>query len=273
MSKQKHRQRVAGRKEPEPGFQPATTESGSKQPLRWSSSKRTIASLLLLAYLGVVLIGPLSNPISSAYFSAPLARNVAPIHRMLFLGHGYRFFAPDPGASHRLVYRGLRADGKEFNGHFPDRDSHWPRLLYHRWFMLSETLFNENLIRPTATQIEERNQEYDREIERYRAAGKTTLCEQLSRERDAETLAQQRADMRVEILASRIAQVLLDRNDGQSIELFLQEREIPFPEQVSSGMRLDNDFFLSELLKIGELDADGFRVAAPGIAPGEESPQ
>lgn len=251
---------------------PSATPAGGR-PVIWSGTRRTIASVLLLVYLAIVLVGPLSNPVASPHFSAPIAVQVAPIHRLLFLGHGYRFFAPDPGPSHRLIYRGIRADGSEFDGHFPDRKNNWPRLLYHRWFMLSETMFNETFLKPTAQQLEEQNKEYDREIARYRAAGKLDLCEQLQRERETVTEAYQSAEQRIEVLASRIAKVLLERNDGQSIEIFVQEREIPFPEQVASGIRLEDESFLSELLKIGALDASGFQAASPEADSGEGAPK
>lgn len=219
--------------------------------------------MALVGYLTILLIGPLSNPVSSTYFSAPLAVQVAPIHRVIFLGHGYRFFAPDPGPSHRLVYRGIRTDGTRFEGHFPNRKQHWPRLMYHRWFMLSETVFNERFLNPSKEQIEARNRDYDLEIDRNRTAGKLDICQQLQREREAENRASQASLQRFEILTSSIAKVLLERNAGQSIELFVQEREIPFPEQVAQGMRLNDESLLSELLKIGELDGTGFRLVSP----------
>jgi hypothetical protein len=38
-------------------------------------------------------------------------------------------------------------DGSTSEGYFPNRSEHWPRLLYHRYFMLSENL---NVLRPNA---------------------------------------------------------------------------------------------------------------------------
>ncbi|NIO41435.1 MAG: hypothetical protein GTO41_15415, partial [Burkholderiales bacterium] len=59
----------------------------------------------------------------------------------MFLDHGYRFFAPEPGPGHLVRYEVTTSDGAGAAGQFPDRDRIWPRLLYHRWFMLSETAF------------------------------------------------------------------------------------------------------------------------------------
>ena len=57
---------------------------------------------------------------------------------MLGLANGYRFFAPEPGPSHLIRYEVTLPDGTRKEGFFPDRAHHQPRLLYHRYFMLSE---------------------------------------------------------------------------------------------------------------------------------------
>lgn len=227
----------------------------------WTAHHRRIFSLAITAYLIVLIIGPLSNPIGSRHFSTPIAEKIGPIHRAMFLGHGYRFFAPDPGPSHRLIYRGVRSDGTRFNGQFPDRDNHWPRLLYHRWFMLSETLFNEQALRPPTTLFNQRKSEYDRQILRLKSEGKRELMEQLVRERAMEINYFERTTSRFELLASSVAKMLLQRNDGQSIQLFVQERKIPFPEEVAGGLRLEDESLLLDPVKIGELDSEGFRIS------------
>ena len=76
---------------------------------------RAVLSVLLAAYLMVVLLGPLANPIGSSNLTIPMSRLVAPVHQALFLGHGYRFFGPDPGPSHILEYRIESADGEEIS--------------------------------------------------------------------------------------------------------------------------------------------------------------
>ena len=237
----------------------------------WSATTRLVVSLILMAYLAIVLLGPLSNPVASAHFSGPLARQVAPVHQALFLGHGYRFFAPDPGASHRVIYRGLKNNGSEFSGHFPDRESNWPRLLYHRWFMLSETLFNEQVLRPSDELFQRRKQEYEVQIQKLRREGKLELLEQLTRERELETQFFETTTKRVDLLVRAVAQELMERNDGKSIELFIQERQIPYPEEVRDGLGLDDPGLLSSEIKIGEMDADGFRsTPKPEILPAKE---
>ncbi len=60
---------------------------------------------------------------------------------VMYLNHGYAFFAPNPGSSYLLRARLEYADGRSpVELTLPDRQRHWPRLLYHRHFMLSEHL-------------------------------------------------------------------------------------------------------------------------------------
>jgi hypothetical protein len=58
----------------------------------------------------------------------------------VYLGHGYRFFAPNPGPGHSLRWTMTMADGSTRGGWIPDEDADRPRLLYHRRFMVSEKI-------------------------------------------------------------------------------------------------------------------------------------
>lgn len=75
----------------------------------------------------------------------------------MYLDHGYFFFAPNPGPGHLLRISAsddplpLTADEKPNEetrntevvvNTLPDRKSQVPRLLYHRYFMLSEFYYN-----------------------------------------------------------------------------------------------------------------------------------
>jgi hypothetical protein len=105
-------------------------------------------SLLLVYHLGAVLLEPLAT---APQFNGPpavLPEFVRPAFRpyatALSLDHSYKFFAPNPGDSHLVRYDLYFADGKQFvnapDNIFPDRHRDWPRLLYHRYFMLTEHL-------------------------------------------------------------------------------------------------------------------------------------
>ncbi len=62
---------------------------------------------------------------------------VHPYLQVLYLNHGYHFFAPEPAESTLLAYVAEREDGTLIQGRIPNREIR-PRLLYHRHFMLSE---------------------------------------------------------------------------------------------------------------------------------------
>jgi hypothetical protein len=56
-----------------------------------------------------------------------------------YLNHGYAFFAPNPGPSFLLRASMEFDDGREtIHRTLPDLNIDWPRLRYHRHFMLSE---------------------------------------------------------------------------------------------------------------------------------------
>ena len=57
---------------------------------------------------------------------------------LMYLNHGYEFFAPDPNGSHLIRYQIRDSGGSETaGGQFPDLTKQWPRLLYHRYLMLA----------------------------------------------------------------------------------------------------------------------------------------
>jgi hypothetical protein len=56
---------------------------------------------------------------------------------LAYINHGYGFFSPDPGSSMVIHYRLEMPDGDVIEGKMPDLDEHWPRLRYHRHFMLT----------------------------------------------------------------------------------------------------------------------------------------
>ena len=57
----------------------------------------------------------------------------------LYMNQGHSFFAPDVGPGHLIRYQLLDQSGHEIEqGDFPSRKEHWPRLLYHRYFMLAD---------------------------------------------------------------------------------------------------------------------------------------
>jgi hypothetical protein len=111
-------------------------------PPRW----RALVSVLLLLHVTAVFTAPFTFATSSGSGSAsPFASRLMNALRAYidaaYLNHGYFFFAPNPGPCHLVRCRLEHDAGPEADEwSFPDRQRQWPRLLYHRHFMLSESL-------------------------------------------------------------------------------------------------------------------------------------
>ncbi len=112
-----------------------------KLPLKW----RAIISLLLIVHIAAVFVPPFMLQASGSGGTSPVGEIVMstlqPYIDIAYLNHGYAFFAPNPGPSHLVRARIEFDDGREpIEETFPNLDAQWPRLLYHRHFMLSEQL-------------------------------------------------------------------------------------------------------------------------------------
>ena len=103
--------------------------------LRW----RVLITLAILLHLTAIIAAPLA-----VWPSSELQQNLAETFRpyicAAYLDHGYRFFAPMPSPGHLVRYTLQMPDGTSQTGTFPDLKTEWPRLFYHRHFMLSEKL-------------------------------------------------------------------------------------------------------------------------------------
>ncbi len=106
----------------------------------WPLWQRSIVSLAICAYLVVVVLPPLAGPPPASLLADRLLQPVRPVVGALALGHGYRFFAPNPGPGHSFRWSVQMPDGTSRSGSIPDAKSDWPRLLYHRRFMLPEKI-------------------------------------------------------------------------------------------------------------------------------------
>jgi hypothetical protein len=125
--------------------QPANAPSPS---VPWNPWLRVVASGAILWHLVGVMVAPIATPPRFAgpdsVIGSKLREVYQPYMSALYLNHAYKFFAPNPGNSHLLRYDLHFADGtKQVNRAehiLPDRFRHWPRLLYHRHFMITEFL-------------------------------------------------------------------------------------------------------------------------------------
>ena len=119
---------------------PTPTDAAPAAPRRWSRPARIAASLLVACYLLAVIVPPLAGPPPASDLANAVLRALRPLVGALHLGHGYRFFAPNPGPGHSIRWTVAMPDGSIRSGSIPDRDRDWPRLLYHRRFMIAEKI-------------------------------------------------------------------------------------------------------------------------------------
>ncbi|GIW99427.1 MAG: hypothetical protein KatS3mg111_2760 [Pirellulaceae bacterium] len=105
---------------------------------------RVFLSLAVMAHLIAVVAEPLRFFTRSPRGVSPVANAarewLAPYVEFAYLSHGYFFFAPEPGPSHLIDFHLVFEDGEAAVVRYPDRHAQWPRLLYHRHFMLTENL-------------------------------------------------------------------------------------------------------------------------------------
>lgn len=206
----------------EPGITPAIP------PRPWSSGVKWFVSAVLLFHLTAQLL--------ATWTAAPPASELGqtltePFHFYIAaarLNQGYRFFAPNPEASHLMRFRIFDAEGKpvvlnEFAVNAEKTEGQLPppelrvsllepeaRLLYHRYFMLTEQL-DAAIPRP--------------------------LPPNPSPEAQAAYAQRERAFL---MLTDSYSRELLRRFGGASVKLQLMEHNIPSTTEVSSGMKLDD---------------------------------
>jgi hypothetical protein len=128
---------------------PVHSGGDATRDVEWSPSElsspwqsvwfRRVVTALLLLHLTAVVVAPLSVAPTSELFGS-MWEVFQPYLEVAFMNHGYHFFAPEPGPSHLIRYEARRADGTTVTGEFPNKRQNWPRLLYHRHFMLTEFL-------------------------------------------------------------------------------------------------------------------------------------
>ena len=200
-----------------------------RRPVRW------LLSLAILAYLTGVIIAPLSGPPPASDLSQVILQPFRPLLGALYLGHGYRFFAPDPGPGHSIRWTITRPDGTTLTGTTPDAARDWPRLLYHRRFMVPEKI--APLVPPPDAPPEVR--------------------------------ARAKADWLP--LVKGIAGNLLRTHGGDRITLDLVEHYLPGPDEVAEG-RTGPDLVmpLGTFARVASLGQPGGSLKAAGAPPRAE---
>ena len=104
---------------------------------------KNLLKLMVSAAIGFHLIAifaaPASVPPTSTLINSAWGW-CSPYLYVTNMNNGYHFFAPEPGASTLVEYVGVTKSGETRHGVFPDKQQYRPRLLYHRYFMLTEFL-------------------------------------------------------------------------------------------------------------------------------------
>jgi hypothetical protein len=138
MSKNRPNQPPSFEREP-PGS-PALRRAPGERIRHLSAPARLFFSLLIAWHVTAVFLAPLSVPPSSQLVVEISQRRPMQWYLdALFINHGYHFFAPDPGTGHLIRYEVLDERGNVIRqGEFPNRQEQWPRLRYHRYFMLAD---------------------------------------------------------------------------------------------------------------------------------------
>lgn len=183
----------------------------------WSLRARWLVSAALVWHVVGLLVGPISSPPS--ILGDRLQRIYLPYLEAAYLNHGYKFFGPDPGPSHLVRYVVEMPDGRRVEQTFPDRKVHWPRLFYHRHFMLSEFLVGLS---------GDWDPRYDWDHQPL-SPGQEAYIESY-------------------------ANHLLTTYDAKRVTLYLVEHRLPSPQEVLDGMRL-NDARLYRSRKLGSFES------------------
>jgi hypothetical protein len=182
--------------------------------VRLPAGLRLLISAAILYHLAAVFLGAWIGSPPTSPFAESLARPFRAYIAAVDLNHGYRFFAPNPGPSHIFRYRLTFDDGSTQEAHFPNRGEHWPRLIYHRYFMLSENL---NVLRPNVREPAEQTREHMEAMQRFAA------------------------------LARSYASHLLRSHAAEQIDWEFVRHYQPSPAEIREGRSLDDDEFYETL--------------------------
>lgn len=101
---------------------------------------RLLLSLLVVWHLAAVILAAASIPPTSQMIGFLAQRPPVQWYTdALYLNHGYQFFAPNPGEGYLIRYEiDDRSGNVVHEGEFPNKKEQWPRLRYHRYFMLAD---------------------------------------------------------------------------------------------------------------------------------------
>jgi hypothetical protein len=120
----------------------ATAATGETSgPARQLSARlRWLISAALLFHLFAVFLAASYVPPGVSELVGRMASGLRWYTDAVLTMPGYRFFAPDPGPADMMRVEIVADDGERRTEEYPDLKRQWPRLLYHRHFMLASRL-------------------------------------------------------------------------------------------------------------------------------------
>ncbi|QDT09000.1 hypothetical protein [Planctomycetes bacterium K23_9] len=219
----------------------ASHPADAETPVQRGNWKRSLISVLIIVHLLAVALPPMMFQSGGSAIVTTLLRPLRAYTEFLYLDRGYAFFAPDPGPSHLIDAAVTQSDGQRTETRYPDREQQWPRLLYHRHFMLAEFL----------TEI-------------YQPPGPPRELAQIDRPA-AEQWVRLRA--RYEHVRQSLVDHLRTQNDRKPVAIRRVEHLIPSAAEFHAGDFALNDPLLYEVL----LDLP-ITVAPPQVVPTESIP-
>lgn len=221
----------------------------AQAPPLWSPTKKKLVTALVALHLFAIFISPMAGPPPASDLSRWCASWVSPYLEALFLGHGYRFFAPNPGPSHLVRYEILGPDGAVIETHrFPSTTEQSPRLFYHRHFMVAERV-NELVSLPEPEELLEDFKLRRELIEQLKQEGKNDIAREVEAAMEDENqMLADRRKLRDELLEG-IAQYWMRYHNADRIRIYSVRHPLPTPLDVRAGAKLDDpDSYLERLV-------------------------
>lgn len=197
----------------------------------WSPVWRRLVTILLLFHLTAIVYTPLT--LGDGYPTLLGGwRWMQDYATLLYLDHGYRFFAPEPGPTHTLKLVSGEGDLQQ-TIRLPDRGTTWPRLLYHRWFMLGESLSTalDGAVAGAAA-YRDAQAELEREIETARSQARIAEAQEWSVLRDANARAYQAQQQAVRLLVAGLRHLATTRFRAPQARIISCRQLLASPQQV-----------------------------------------
>jgi hypothetical protein len=125
---------------PRPSAPPREEGARGRRPGRIPLWLRAALSLFIVWHFTAVFLAALSAPPSSQLVYRIAQQGLMQWYLdALYMNQQHSFFAPDVGPGNIIRYELFDQSGQLMEkGNLPDRKEHWPRLRYHRHFMLAD---------------------------------------------------------------------------------------------------------------------------------------